>query len=98
VPGEHNLDDLIKAVRRGGGLAKLRTFEGSDLKIEERTGDLLVSDSRGETGAVIISDLLSSNGIAHVVDTVFIPGDRVLDDQLSLSLSGPTFLADEVRR
>jgi uncharacterized surface protein with fasciclin (FAS1) repeats len=78
VSGENNMDDLIKAVRRGGGLAKLRTLEGSDLTIEEsRTGELSVTDSRAETGAVIISDIVHSNGIAHVVDTVFMPGFKI---------------------
>ncbi len=37
-------------------------------------GKLTVTDAKGDVSTVTIPDVLQSNGVIHVVDTVLLPG------------------------
>jgi uncharacterized surface protein with fasciclin (FAS1) repeats len=66
---------LMKAVKDGGGEAKLKTVEGEELIVRQPSaGKLTVTDSKGDVSTVTIADVQQSNGVIHVVDTVLLPG------------------------
>lgn len=74
VPGRLSAAELMKAVKDGGGEAKFKTVEGEDLVIKQPAADkLTVTDSKGDTSTVTIPDVMQSNGVIHVVDTVLLP-------------------------
>jgi uncharacterized surface protein with fasciclin (FAS1) repeats len=74
VPGRLTAAALMKAVKDGGGEAKFKTVEGEDLIIKQPAADkLTVTDAKGGTSTVTIPDVLQSNGVIHVVDTVLLP-------------------------
>ncbi len=75
VPGRLTAAALMKAVKDGGGAAKYKTVEGDELTIRQPSaGMLTVTDSKGDISAVTIPDVMQSNGVIHVVDTVLLLG------------------------
>ncbi|WP_150623307.1 fasciclin domain-containing protein [Pandoraea captiosa] len=73
VPGRLSAQDLMKAVRDGGGKATLKTVEGDALTFMVQGGQLSVTDDKGGTARVTIGDVMQSNGVIHVVDKVLMP-------------------------
>lgn len=74
VPGRLTAAALMKAVKDGGGMAKYKTVEGDELTIKQPSaGKLSITDTKGGTSMVTIPDVLQSNGVIHVVDTVLLP-------------------------
>jgi uncharacterized surface protein with fasciclin (FAS1) repeats len=74
VPGRMTASALMKAVKDGEGLAKLKTAEGGWLTVKQAgPGKLSVTDAKGGVSMVSIADVLQSNGVIHVVDTVLLP-------------------------
>jgi len=74
VPGRMTAVNLMKAVKDGEGEAHLKTVAGEDLIVKQAgPGKLTVTDSKGDVAMVTIPDVLQSNGVIHVVDTVLLP-------------------------
>lgn len=74
VAGRMTANDLMKAVKTGEGMAKLKTVAGGELTVKQAgPGKLSVTDAKGGTSMVTIADVLQSNGVIHVVDTVLLP-------------------------
>ena len=63
--------DRIKA---GSGKAELKTVQGGTLTIEEKNGKLWVIDSKGDAAEITISNVMQSNGVIQVINTVMLPG------------------------
>ena len=74
VPGRMTAVNLMKAVKDGEGEAHLKTVAGEDLIVKQSgPGKLTVTDSKGDVAMVTIPDVLQSNGVIHVIDTVLLP-------------------------
>ena len=74
VPGRMTAASLMKAVKDGEGEAHLKTVAGEDLTVKEPgPGKLTVTDAKGDVATVTIADVLQSNGVIHVIDTVLLP-------------------------
>jgi len=74
VPGRMTAVNLMKAVKDGEGEAHLKTVAGEDITIKQPgPGKLTITDSKGDVAMVTIADVLQSNGVIHVIDTVLLP-------------------------
>ncbi|MGO9399415.1 MAG: fasciclin domain-containing protein [Xanthobacteraceae bacterium] len=74
VPGRMTAVSLMKAVKEGEGAAKLKTVAGEDIWVKQAgPGKLTITDSKGDVAMVTIADVLQSNGVIHVIDTVLLP-------------------------
>jgi len=73
VAGKMTGADLMKAVKDGNGKAMLKTVEGENLTAEMAGGKLEVVDAKGGKSMVTIPDVMQSNGVIHVVNTVLMP-------------------------
>lgn len=74
VPGRLTAADLMKAVKEGGGTARLKTAAGGELMVRQAgPGKMTITDAKGDVAAVTIADVLQANGVVHVVDTVLLP-------------------------
>ena len=74
VPGRLTAADLMAQVREGGGKAMLKTVEGDALTLMQAgRGKLSITDTKGTRSMVTIPDVLQSNGVIHVVDSVLLP-------------------------
>jgi uncharacterized surface protein with fasciclin (FAS1) repeats len=74
VSGRMTAVNLMKAVKDGEGEAHLKTVAGEDLIVKQAgPGKLTITDSKGDVAMVTIADVLQSNGVIHVIDTVLLP-------------------------
>lgn len=74
VPGRMTAADLTKAIKDGNGKASLKTAEGETITAESAAGGKLqLVDAKGGKSMVTIADVMQSNGVIHVVDTVLMP-------------------------
>jgi uncharacterized surface protein with fasciclin (FAS1) repeats len=74
VPGRLSAKDLMEKVRAGNGKAMLKTVEGEELMFAEKDGRLWIWDAKGGSAQVTIRNVMQSNGVIHVIDTVLLPG------------------------
>ena len=74
VAGRMTAVQLMKAVKDGEGEAHLKTVEGDSIVVKQAgPGKLTVTDDKGNVAMVTIADVLQSNGVIHVIDTVLMP-------------------------
>jgi len=73
VAGKMTSKDIAKAIKAGGGKAVLTTVEGGKLTAMMNGGKLVLTDEKGGTSTVTIANVIQSNGVIHVVDTVLMP-------------------------
>lgn len=74
VPGRLTAASLMKAVKDGGGEAKLKTVAGGEITVRSPSaGKLTITDAKGGVSTVTISDVMQSNGVIHVVNSVLLP-------------------------
>ena len=74
VSGTMTAKDLKAAVKTGGGKAELKTVQGGTLTVTEKGKGLDLTDEKGDVAHITIPDVMQSNGVIHVIDTVMIPG------------------------
>jgi uncharacterized surface protein with fasciclin (FAS1) repeats len=73
VAGRLTAADLMKQVKAGGGTAELKTVEGEPLTVTMKGKGLDITDAKGDVATVTISNVMQSNGVIHVIDTVLLP-------------------------
>ena len=73
VPGKLTAVELGRMVKAGNGKATLKTVQGEPLTVTDQGGRIMVTDSKGDAATVTIPDVMQSNGVIHVVDTVLLP-------------------------
>ncbi|WP_269516091.1 fasciclin domain-containing protein [Brevundimonas subvibrioides] len=75
VPGRLTAADLAAQATAAGGTAELTTVQGGKLKVMVNAdGSVTLTDAAGGTSKVTEADVLQSNGVVHVIDTVVMPG------------------------
>jgi uncharacterized surface protein with fasciclin (FAS1) repeats len=74
VPGRLTTKDLREKIKNGGGTAELKTVEGDSLTVTEKNGKLWLKDAKGDTAEITISNVMQSNGVIQVINTVMLPG------------------------
>jgi len=65
--------EIAKAIKTGNGKAELTTVSGGKLWASMQGKDLVLTDEKGGTAKVTISNVTQSNGVIHVIDTVLMP-------------------------
>lgn len=73
VPGKLNAAAILQQIQAGGGEAVLTTVEGSQLTAKLQGESVVLIDENNRTSTVTKTDLMQSNGIIHVIDTVVLP-------------------------
>jgi len=75
VAGHLTAQDLAAKVDEGGGQAMLKTVQGEDLTVKRQgRSRLTITDAKGDTAWITIPNVMQSNGVIHVINTVLIPG------------------------
>ena len=73
VSGKMSAEDLMKAIKDGGGKATLKTVSGGTLTAMQKGKKIELTDAKGGMSTVTIADVFQSNGVIHVIDTVLMP-------------------------
>ncbi len=73
VAGKMDAASIAKAIEEGKGKATLKTVAGGTLTASMEGKDVIITDEKGGKSKVTIADVMQSNGVIHVVDSVLMP-------------------------
>jgi len=73
VAGKMDSKAIAKAIKKGNGRATFNTVAGGTLTASMDGNALVLTDAKGGTSRVTIADVMQSNGVIHVVDTILMP-------------------------
>jgi uncharacterized surface protein with fasciclin (FAS1) repeats len=73
VSGTYTTADLLNMISQGGGKATLTTVEGEPLTVTSSGGKIMLTDAKGGMATITIADVIQSNGVIQVIDTVLMP-------------------------
>ena len=73
VAGKMTAKNIAMAIKKGGGKATLKAVQGGALTASMNGKSLVLTDEKGGTSTVTIADVMQSNGVIHVIDTVLMP-------------------------
>jgi uncharacterized surface protein with fasciclin (FAS1) repeats len=74
VAGKYDAAAIAQLIKDGGGTATLKTVSGGNLKATMKGKKLILTDEKGTSSTVTISNVYQSNGVIHVIDSVVLPG------------------------
>jgi uncharacterized surface protein with fasciclin (FAS1) repeats len=73
VPGRMTSADIAAKIKAGKGKASLTTVQGERLTASMQGRNLILTDAKGGKSRVSIGNVMQSNGVIHVLDTVLMP-------------------------
>jgi uncharacterized surface protein with fasciclin (FAS1) repeats len=73
VSGTMTGADVMKAITAGGGTATLTTVNGGTLTAKMMGQTIMLTDAKGGMAHVTIGNVMQSNGVIHVIDSVLLP-------------------------
>ena len=73
VAGKQDAASIAKAIETGKGKATFKTVQGEELTAALEGANVVLTDAKGGKSTVTIADVMQSNGVIHVIDTVLMP-------------------------
>ncbi|NOT46694.1 MAG: fasciclin domain-containing protein [Acidobacteria bacterium] len=73
VAGKQDAASIAKAIEEGKGKATFKTVAGGTLTATMEGKSVVLTDEKGGKSTVTIADVMQSNGVIHVVDSVLMP-------------------------
>ena len=73
IAGKVSSNELRKMIKDGHGTAELTTVGGGELQAMMVGGKIVLKDEKGGTATVTIPNVMQSNGVIHVIDSVLLP-------------------------
>jgi uncharacterized surface protein with fasciclin (FAS1) repeats len=73
VAGRITSADIARKIKMGGGSATLKTVQGDNLTARFMGKALVLTDAKGGKSTVTTANVMQSNGVIHVVDSVLLP-------------------------
>ena len=73
VAGKLDAAGVVKAIKAGNGKTILTTVAGGKLTASMEGKNVVITDEKGGKATVTTADLMESNGVIHVVDSVLLP-------------------------
>ncbi len=75
VPAKATSAAVVKMIKDDGGSHSVATVQGGELTLTMEDGKVMVTDAAGNSATVTQADVMQSNGVVHVIDTVLLPGE-----------------------
>jgi uncharacterized surface protein with fasciclin (FAS1) repeats len=73
IPGRITAADIAAKAKANGGTATYTTVQGEPLMFKKIGMGWQIMDGKGDTGMITIANVMQSNGVIHVIDTVMMP-------------------------
>lgn len=73
VPGRLTAQNIMAKIRAGKGHARLTTVQGQQLVARMAGKRLVLTDAKGGKSVVSMVNVMQSNGVVHVIDSVLMP-------------------------
>ena len=78
VAGNLDATAVLAAIKKGNGSVTLTTVSGGALTASIDNGKVKLTDEKGGSAYVTVTDLKGSNGVIHVIDSVVLPKEIFL--------------------
>ena len=72
-PGRYTAGQIAAMAAQHRGTVTLKTVEGESLRFMKSGGSWWVIDAKGGKARITIPNVMQSNGVIHVIDTVLMP-------------------------
>lgn len=73
IPGRYTAGMIASMAARHRGVATLKTVQGENLRFMKSGRGWMVEDAKGGKARITIANVMQSNGVIHVVDSVLMP-------------------------
>ncbi len=73
VAGKLTATDVVAALKKGKGKVELKALNGEVLTVMQKDDKIWLKDAKGNYSEIVATDVMASNGVIHVIDTVVMP-------------------------
>jgi uncharacterized surface protein with fasciclin (FAS1) repeats len=73
VSGKLTATDVVAALKKGNGTVELEALNGQVLTVMQKDDKIWLKDVNGNYSEIVATDVMGSNGVIHVIDTVVMP-------------------------
>ncbi|MFK7780899.1 fasciclin domain-containing protein [Psychroserpens sp.] len=73
VSGKIVASDVVAALKKGNGKVELKALNGQILTVMQKDGKIWLKDQNGNYSQITATDVMGSNGVIHVIDSVVMP-------------------------
>lgn len=73
VAGNYKAADVVKAIKDNNGSFTITTVQGATLTASMDGENVILTDAKGGTSTIIMTDVAAANGVIHAIDTVVMP-------------------------
>ena len=73
VSGKLAASDVVAALKKGNGSVDLTALNGQVINVMQKDGKIWLKDSNGNYSEIVATDVMGSNGVIHVINTVAMP-------------------------
>lgn len=73
VSGKLTATDVVAALKKGNGKVELKALNGQSLTVMQKDGKIWLKDQAGNYSEITATDVMGSNGVIHVIDSVVMP-------------------------
>jgi uncharacterized surface protein with fasciclin (FAS1) repeats len=73
ISGKLNATAVVDALKKGNGMVELKALNGQVLTVLQKDGKIWLKDAMGNYSEIVATDVMGSNGVIHVINTVVMP-------------------------
>ena len=73
VSGKLTATDVVAALKAGKGKVELKALNGQILTVVQKDEKIWLQDQNGKYSEIVTTDVMGSNGVIHVINTVAMP-------------------------
>jgi uncharacterized surface protein with fasciclin (FAS1) repeats len=73
ISGKITAADVVSALEKGNGTVELKALNEQVLTVVQKDGKIWLKDVKGNYSEIVATDVMGSNGVIHVINTVVMP-------------------------
>ena len=73
ISGKLAATDVVAALDKGNGSVELKALNGELISVMQKDGKIWLKDSNENYSEITATDVMGSNGVIHVINTVVMP-------------------------
>ena len=73
VSGKLAASDVVAALKKGNGSVDLTALNGQVINVMQKDGKIWLKDTNGNYSEIVATDVMGSNGVIHVINSVVMP-------------------------
>jgi len=73
VSGKLDAAAVVAALKKNKGMVTLKALNNQELTVQQKDGKIWLKDQNGNYSEIIMTDVMGSNGVIHVIDSVVMP-------------------------